>query len=116
LLRWTRSGEATARRSCSPPWEDICSSLRNSHASGNQPEDVTDIEAADGALLRLAGGAREHGVWALPDADYLDLCVALEVLDRQLTTASLGDIAKAEARMLEGLLRTKAARPLSELV
>jgi hypothetical protein len=83
---------------------------------GDQTEDLPEIEMAHASLMHLDAAGRERDVWALPEAEYMDLCVALASFDRQLTTASLGDIATAEARMLEGLLRaTRATVPVTEM-
>jgi hypothetical protein len=83
---------------------------------GHEAGRLTDIEAAHASLMHLDAAGRERDVWALPEAEYVDLCVALAILDRQLMTASLSDIATAEARMLESLLRaTRATAPLAEM-
>lgn len=83
---------------------------------GYQTDDLTDIETAHASLMHLDAAGRQRDAWALPEAEYLDLCVALAILDRQLITASLSDIATAEARMIEGLLRaTRATVPVAEM-
>jgi hypothetical protein len=83
---------------------------------GHQPEDLSDIEMAHASLMHLDAAGRERDIWTLPEAEYIDLCVALAILDRQLATASLSDIATAETRMLEGLLRAASARsPVTEM-
>jgi hypothetical protein len=79
---------------------------------GHQTESLPDIEIAHTSLMHLDAAGREQDVWALPEAEYMDLCVALAILDRQLATASLSDIATAEARMLEALLRATRATVL----
>jgi hypothetical protein len=84
---------------------------------GHEAQGLADIEAAHASLMHLDAPGREQDIWALPEAEYLDLCVALGILDRQLSTASLSDIATAEARMLEGLLRaTRSTKPIAEMV
>jgi hypothetical protein len=57
---------------------------------------------------------KEGGEWLIDDADYAWLCQAFETFDRQLSVASLGGIAKAEARMMEGLLKAEGTRALAE--
>ncbi|WP_258878898.1 hypothetical protein [Paraburkholderia sp. BL6669N2] len=68
-----------------------------------------EIESAQAALIRI--NAQEHagGGWRVCDAGYLPLSTALAVFSEQLSAASLNDIAKAEARMLEGLLGSERA-------
>src|SRR5260370_20917077 len=67
---------------------------------------LADIESAHAAMVQL--DVREHrdGVWTLEDSEYSRLCTALAILDGQLSIASLSDIANAEAKMLEGLMRS----------
>jgi hypothetical protein len=63
-----------------------------------------------GGLARSdsSGGAKNaEGSWRMDDADYALLCLALEIFTAQLATACLGDIAKAETQMLEGILRAE---------
>ncbi|WP_347232481.1 hypothetical protein [Paraburkholderia sp. RAU2J] len=62
--------------------------------------------------------AEEHagGGWRVCDADYLPVSTALAVFSEQLNAASLNDITKAEARMLEGLPGSeRATRQVKEL-
>ena len=47
------------------------------------------------------------GKWTVAGDNYAWLTIALDTFDRQLAVASLEDIAKAEARMIEGLMRTE---------
>ncbi|WP_341317376.1 hypothetical protein WN982_39535 [Paraburkholderia sp. IMGN_8] len=67
---------------------------------------LADIESAHAAMVQL--DVREHrdGIWTLEDSEYSRLCTALAILDGQLSIASLSDIANAEAKMLEGLMRS----------
>lgn len=64
-------------------------------------------------MVHLDAAENEEGAWLLDDTDYARLCVAFELFGRQLFVASLDDIAKAEARMLEGLLKVGQARVLA---
>jgi hypothetical protein len=58
--------------------------------------------------------AKEGGVWLLSDVDYARLYRALKTFGRQLSVASPGGIAKADARMGEGLLKAERTRALAE--
>jgi hypothetical protein len=73
---------------------------------GHEPYALPDVEAAHSAMMHIDLAERQNGIWLIRDADYAQLCVALEIFDRQLSAASLDDIAKAEAQMLEGVLRS----------
>jgi hypothetical protein len=50
----------------------------------------------------------------LGEDEYLRLCAALSVLDAQLSVASLETIARAEARMVEGLMRAGRKEAFAE--
>lgn len=80
---------------------------------GYHREEVADIHEAHAAMVHLDAAENEEGAWLLDDTDYARLCVAFELFGRQLFVASLDDIAKAEARMLEGLLKVGQARVLA---
>jgi hypothetical protein len=73
---------------------------------GHQPDAMADIEAAEGAMTYIDAAEKAEGAWLMREADYAPLCLALEVFAEQLSTASLGDIAKAEAHALAGNRRT----------
>ena len=78
-------------------------------------EDVlADIESAHAAMVQL--DAREHldGAWILEDSEYARLCTALAILDGQLSAASLSEIANAEAKMIEGLMRSARTQAIVE--
>lgn len=80
-------------------------------------EDVlSDIESAHAAMVQI--DTREHGegAWALQDGEYARLCTALAILDGQLSVASLSEIASAEARMIEGLMRSAQVQAIAEAV
>ncbi len=77
---------------------------------------LSEIESAQAALIRI--NAEEHAGdgWRVCDADYLALSTALAVFSEQLNAASVNDIAKAQAQMLEGLLASeRATRQVKEL-
>jgi hypothetical protein len=80
--------------------EELC---RLGHHAGA----LAAIEAAQGALTHIDAAEKEEGGWLMRDADYAPLCLALEIFAGQLSTASLSDIAKAEAQMLDGVHRAE---------
>jgi hypothetical protein len=65
-----------------------------------------DFELAHAALMHLNETERRGRGWTVCDTDYVEICAVLAVYSEQLSRASLIDIAKAEAAMLEGLLRS----------
>ncbi|AXE95267.1 hypothetical protein ACTJLC_28975 [Paraburkholderia sp. 22099] len=75
---------------------------------------LADIESAHAAMVQV--DAREHrdGAWTVEDDEYARLCAALAILDGQLSVASLSEIASAEARMIEGLMRSAQMRAIAE--
>ncbi|MFM0207141.1 hypothetical protein PQQ96_07005 [Paraburkholderia sediminicola] len=77
---------------------------------------IADIESAHAAMVQL--DAREHhdGAWLLEDSEYARLCTALAILDGQLVHASLSEIANAEAKMIEGLMRSARTQAIVEAV
>jgi hypothetical protein len=78
-------------------------------------EDVLDdIESAHAALVRLDARERTQGQWTLEVDEYAHLCTALAILDGQLSAASLSEIASAEARMIEGLMRSAQVQAFAE--
>ncbi|RKT20425.1 hypothetical protein B0G69_3720 [Paraburkholderia sp. RAU2J] len=83
---------------------------------GHWASAAADIESAQGALMHINVEEHAGGEWRVCDADYLALSTGLAVFSEQLSAASLDDIAKAEARMLEGLLGSeRATRQAKEL-
>jgi hypothetical protein len=74
---------------------------------GYQPDEIADIREALAAMVHIDASTREDGVWFMGDVEYACLCVAFEIFGRQLSVASLDSIAKAETRMVEGLLKVK---------
>jgi hypothetical protein len=77
---------------------------------------LADIESAHAAMVRVAAREHEEGRWAVEDDEYARLCTALAILDGQLSVASLSEIASAEARMIEGLMRSAQAQAIAEAV
>ncbi|CAE6728512.1 hypothetical protein R69927_05587 [Paraburkholderia domus] len=78
-------------------------------------EDVlADIESAHAAMVQLDAREHQDGTWILDDGEYRRLCTALAILDGQLSAASLSEIANAEAKMIEGLMRSARAQALVE--
>ncbi|MFM0047064.1 hypothetical protein [Paraburkholderia sediminicola] len=77
---------------------------------------IADIESAHAAMVQL--DAREHhdGAWILDDSEYARLCTGLAILDGQLSVASLSEIASAEAKMIEGLMRSAHTKAIVEAV
>lgn len=73
-----------------------------------------DIESAHASMVRLDLRERETGRWSLEDDDYARLCTALAIFDEQLSAASLNELASAEAKMIEGLMRSAQLRALAE--
>ncbi|MCC8393641.1 hypothetical protein LJ656_13685 [Paraburkholderia sp. MMS20-SJTR3] len=86
-------------------------------ACGGLADDLlTEIERAHAALVRLDSRERETGKWTLDDDEYARLCAALAIFDSQLATASLSELASAQARMIEGLMRSARLRALADAV
>jgi hypothetical protein len=76
---------------------------------------LADIESAHAAMVRLDVRERENGRWLLEDDEYARLCTALAIFDGQLSAASLSELASAEARMIEGLVRSARVRAFAEV-
>ncbi|HEX7934021.1 MAG TPA: hypothetical protein VF573_13215 [Paraburkholderia sp.] len=80
-------------------------------------EDVlADIQSGHAAMVELDVREQRTGAWTLNDHEYARLCTALAILDGQLSAASLSDIASAEARMIEGLMRSAHTKAIAEAV
>jgi hypothetical protein len=75
---------------------------------------LADIESAHAAMVQLDARELGEGAWALEDGEYARLCTALEILDAQLSVASLSEIASAEAKMIEGLMRSAQVQAIAE--
>ena len=81
---------------------------------GLQPEGLEYVESAHAAMVQLDVTEPQAGGWTLGEDEYLRLCAALSILDAQLSAASLEMIARAEARMVEGLLRAGQRQTVAE--
>lgn len=77
---------------------------------GHQPAAMADIEAAQEAMTHIDAANKAVGAWLISGTDYTLLCLALEIFAEQLSSASLGDIAKAETQILESVLRAEQKR------
>ena len=75
---------------------------------------LADIESAHAAMVQLDARELGEGAWVLEDGEYARLCTALEILDAQLSVASLSEIASAEAKMIEGLMRSAQVQAIAE--
>lgn len=81
---------------------------------GLEAESLASIQRAHGAMVLMDAAQQQSGAWTLDDAAYSLLSDAVVCLDSQLTVASLSDIAAAEARMIEGLMRTGHTQQVAE--
>jgi hypothetical protein len=81
---------------------------------GLEPEGLGYIESAHAAMVQIDLTEHQAGGWTVGDDEYLRLCAALSILDAQLSAASLEMIARAEARMVEGLLRAGQKQAVAE--
>lgn len=79
------------------------------------PDEIADIQEAHAAMMHIDAAEKENGVWVMDDADYAWVCVAFELFGRQLAVVSLDGIAKAEARMVEGLLNARQKIAAAEI-
>jgi hypothetical protein len=74
---------------------------------GHVPEALDDIAEAQIAMTDIDAAEKASGKWTIDGDNYAWLTIALGIFEKQLATSSLEDIAKAEARMIEGLMRTE---------
>jgi hypothetical protein len=74
---------------------------------GYDADEIADIQEALSAMMQVDAAKKKDGVWLMGDVEHAWLCVAFEIFGRQLSVASLDSIAKAETRMVEGLLKTE---------
>lgn len=77
---------------------------------------LDDIQSGHAAMVHLDEREQRTGAWKLNDDEYARLCTALAILDAQLSVASLSEIANAQARMIEGLMRSARTRASAEAV
>jgi hypothetical protein len=75
---------------------------------------LADIESAHAAMVQLDTREHHDGAWNLDDGEYARLCTALAILDGQLAVATLSEIANAEAKMIEGLMRSAHTHAIVE--
>ncbi|MFM0027664.1 hypothetical protein PQR70_15510 [Paraburkholderia madseniana] len=75
---------------------------------------IADIESAHAAMVQLDAREHQDGAWLLEDSEYARLCTALAILDGQLSIASLSEIANAETKMIEGLMRSAHTQAIVE--
>lgn len=75
---------------------------------------IADIESAHAAMVQLDAREHQDGAWVLEDSEYARLCTALAILDGQLSIASLSEIANAETKMIEGLMRSAHTQAIVE--
>jgi hypothetical protein len=82
---------------------------------GYHPDEIGCIQGAHAAMMHIDAAEKEGGVWLMGDFDYAWICVAFETFGRQLSVASLDGIAKAEARMVECLLKAERTPAIAEV-
>lgn len=76
---------------------------------GHRADALEDIRHAHAAMVALDASESADQRWHIADPEYAPLCTALSILDEQLSDASLSDVAMAETRMIEGLLKAENA-------
>lgn len=77
---------------------------------GHAAEHAGAIQAAHHAMVTLDAAGRDSIAWHIGESEYATLSTALAILDAQLEAASLSDVARAESRMVEALMRTGHVR------
>jgi hypothetical protein len=77
-------------------------------------DQLANIESAHAAMVHVNTAEHHDGSWMLRDSEYSPLCAALAILDAQLSIASLEEIAKAEARVVEGLIQAEQKQAIAE--
>jgi hypothetical protein len=77
-------------------------------------DQLADVESAHAAMVHINAAEHHDGNWMLSDREYSLLCAALAILDAQLSIASLDEIARAEARVVEGLIRADQKQAITE--
>ncbi|MGF6773499.1 hypothetical protein P3T18_006013 [Paraburkholderia sp. GAS199] len=73
-----------------------------------------DVERAHAAMVQLDAREQQGEGWVVTESEYERLCTALAILDAQLAVASLSEIASAEAKMIEGLMRSARIQAVAE--
>lgn len=82
---------------------------------GHYPSRLAEVKLAHAAMAYLDFAGRHSDGIGIGEPEYVRLCVALDILSAQLSAASLGDIAKAEAKVAEGLGRVVAHPVVAEV-
>lgn len=77
-------------------------------------DQLANIDDAHAAMVHLDAPEHHDGSWILRGRAYSSLCAAPAILDAQLSIASLEEIAKAEARVVEGLVRAEQKQAIAE--
>lgn len=72
---------------------------------GHHSNRLSKVKLAHAAMAYFDFAEHHGNGIAIGEHEYVRLCVAFDALSAQLSAASLGDIAKAEAKMAEGLGR-----------
>ncbi|HEY2000219.1 hypothetical protein [Paraburkholderia sp.] len=80
---------------------------------GLEADALADIESAHAAMVSLDAAEHQQGGWFLDESEYVALCSALAILDAQLSEASLEMIARAETRMVEGMMRADRSQAIA---
>ncbi|WP_343056450.1 hypothetical protein [Paraburkholderia ultramafica] len=86
--------------------EELCHLRKHAHG-------LPDIEAAHAATAQIEISGKTSGTWLMNDVAYAQYCNALGIFDSQLSVASLGDIARAEARVASTLTRQQQGAVVS---
>lgn len=81
---------------------------------GLASDQLADIESAHAAMVHLNAAEHHDDSWMFGNSEYFPVCAALAVLDAQLSIASLEEIAKAEARVVKGLIRAEQKQATAE--
>jgi hypothetical protein len=71
-------------------------------------DELPGIEAALAEIAEIGASEKATGALTISEIGYSRLCDALSIFDRQLSEASLGDIAKTESRVASGLMRDES--------
>ncbi|WP_429325275.1 hypothetical protein [Paraburkholderia sp. GAS348] len=81
---------------------------------GLASDQLANIESAHTAMVHVKSAKHHDGSWMLRDSEYSLLCAAFAILDAQLSIAALDEIARAEARVVEGLIRAEQKQAIAE--
>jgi len=77
---------------------------------------LDDIQRGHAAMVHVDEREQRTGAWTLSDDEYASLCTAVAILDGQFAIASLSEIASAQARMIEGLMRSARTNAVADAV